>query len=102
MGAPERGAVGIRYLAMTDDPDQRMVAGSIDLRREVRVSGQIKAALRLSTSKPIQIALNDISVSGFRAEWPNTLHCGDSPSGSRAIGGTGHLEQSKNRLAVNL
>jgi len=77
VGAPERGVVGIRYLAMTDDPDQRTVAGSINLRKQTRVSWQIKAALRLSTSKPIQIALNDISVSGFRAEWPNTLHHGD-------------------------
>ena len=62
---------------MTDQPRSPQISGTIELRRDPRSEGPIPATLRLSTAKAIQIALSDLSITGYRAVWANQVAKGD-------------------------
>jgi len=62
---------------MSDTPERPSIEGRIELRKGPRMRGPITAVLRLSLSKPIQIAVEDLSTEGFRAQWPNRVRPGD-------------------------
>lgn len=62
---------------MSDRPEAPKISGTIELRQNPRSEGPIPATLRLSTTKAIQIALSDLSVTGFRAVWANQVEKDD-------------------------